>query len=504
MNKYLLEITVFIAGLGIMVFELIGSRILAPYVGTTIIVWSALIGVILAFLSAGYWWGGKVADRKQNYKYFSGIIFLAALFVSITAFLKLPIINLLDPLFESFRLEAVVLSVILFGPASFFMAAVAPYAVRLRIESVEGSGKTVGELSAIAATGSIAGAFISGMFLVSLVSNTTILFGLSSLLFFSSFLAWRGSYSGVKMILLVFAIGVSFFADKLDFYFLPLEFVPSAYMDIAILGGSFSYVDTYTGETITRPIQQIYTSPLAVQSAMFVDEDDDLVLPYSKYFRYLPEFFNPGLERVLLIGGAGYSIPKDFLKKNLTGTMDVVEIDPKMTEIARTYFNLPDSPRLNIFHEDGRTYLNRTDEEYDAVMIDSFRAFAAPFQLTTLETMQKISNILSKDGVLIVNMVQSIEGESGEFFRAEYRTLKEVFPQVYVFRAISPDPTAVQNIILVATKSPGRASLMSSNPEIALRLETIWEEPISQDMPILTDDFAPVSHYMLAASKSLK
>ncbi|MDP2648033.1 MAG: fused MFS/spermidine synthase [Candidatus Yanofskybacteria bacterium] len=504
MKKYLLEIIVFIAGMSIMVFELVGSRILAPYVGTTIMVWSALIGVILAFLSAGYWWGGRIADRKADYKYFCGIIFMAGVSVGLTALIKIPVINFLDQYFRSFQWEAVWISIVLFGPASFFLAAVSPYAVRLRLSSVKESGEIVGGLYAISTIGSIVGTFLTGMVLVPLVGNTKILFALAAVLLFASVLAYRQSWLKARVAVLALVLILPFFSSRIDYYFIPLNFVNSAYMDIAVAEDIYSYVDPETGATVSRQVIEMYTSPTAIQSAIFADGSDELVLEYSKLFRVLPKFFHPNVEKALLIGGAGYTAAKDFLNQNTEGTIDVVEIDPKMTEIAKKYFNLEEGPRLGIYHEDGRTYLNKNKKKYDLVMVDAFHAFIAPYQLTTLEAVQKIHNSLNDDGIAMINIYQSINGDGGKFFRAEYATFKEIFPQLYVFRVQSPDLDTVQNLILIATKSSERRDMLSDNEEVAQYLQRAWDGEVDDDMPILTDDFAPTEHYMASAREMTK
>lgn len=504
MNKYLLEITIFLAGMGIMVFELIGSRILAPYVGTTIMVWSALIGVVLAFLSLGYWWGGRIADRKADHKNLAGIIFMAGVFITLTALLKTPVISFLDQYFKSFQWEALWLSVILFGPASFFMAAVSPYVVRLRLDSIKESGETVGNLYAISTIGSISGTFLTGMFLVPLAGNTKILFGLAMVLFLTSLLVYRQSWLKARAAVLMVALLVPFGADKIDHHFIPLDFISSAYMDIAVAESDFTYTDPASGATVTRQLVEMYTSPTAVQSAIFAGNESELVLEYSKLFRVLPGFFNPEARSALLIGGAGYTVAKDFLNQNPAGTMDVVEIDPKMTEVAEKYFNLEMGPRLGIYHEDGRTYLNRNEKKYDVIMVDAFHAFVAPYQLTTLEAVQKMSDSLTDDGIVLANIYQSIEGDGGKFFRAEYATFKEVFPELYVFRVQNHDPKAVQNLILVATRSPEKVELTSEDKELQFYLERYWDGEIVLDMPILTDDFAPTEHYMASAREMAK
>jgi spermidine synthase len=498
MRKYTLEIVVFITGMGVMVFELVGSRVLAPYVGTTIMVWSVLIGTILAFLSAGYWWGGKIADRKIDYKTFSSIIFSAALLVVLTGFVKQPLINFLENHLRNFRLEAFIATFILFGPGSFFMAAVSPYAVRLRIGSLKDTGRVVGNLYSISTLGSIAGTFLTGLVLVPLMGNTKIIFSLAVTLLIASLLAYREK-SLIPKVAAVLLVVLSFsFSEKIDYHFLPVHFIHSAYQDIAIVDSIDPFNNT------NRPVKLEFTSPTTIQSAMFSDSDTDLAIPYTRFFKYLPQYFAPNLHDALVIGGAGYSYPKDFLRSYPNGYIDVAEIDPVMTQTAEKYFRLTQDPRLTIYEEDGRTYLNHNQKKYDAVFVDAFRTFVAPFQLTTKETAQRISDSLNDNGIVLVNMIQSINGDEGKFFRAEYNTYKQVFPQLYVFRVYFEDPAAVQNIILVGTKSSRRMDLTSKDEVIESYLKQVWTGTVADDVPVITDDFAPVADYMLTASRAIK
>ncbi len=199
-----------------------------------------------------------------------------------------------------------------------------------------------------------------------------------------------------------------------------------------------------------------------------------------------------------MLGGAGYSFPKDYLAKYPKATLDVVEIDPGVTALAKKYFALEDHPNLNIFHEDARVFLNQNTKQYDAIFGDAFSSwYLVPYQLTTKEAVQREYNSLSMSGIIILNIVSSIEGEMGEFFRAEYKTYKEVFPQVYLLPVGHPnDPTRIQNIILVALKSPEAPIWSSTDPEISGFLSHLWRKPIPDEMPILTDDYAPVDHYI--------
>jgi spermidine synthase len=175
-----------------------------------------------------------------------------------------------------------------------------------------------------------------------------------------------------------------------------------------------------------------------------------------------------------------------------------VEIDPKMTEVAKQYFGLQDDPRLTTYNEDGRVFLNTTNNKYDRVIVDAFKAYTPPSQLTTVESAQKIYDLLNDNGLVFINIISSINGETGKFFRAEYETYKKVFPQVYVVRVGDPSPDNVQNLLLFAIKGTDVPEFTDPNPETDAYLKLVYEgQQIASDIPELTDDFAPVNFYLI-------
>ena len=230
-------------------------------------------------------------------------------------------------------------------------------------------------------------------------------------------------------------------------------------------------------------------------AAMFLD-DDELVFEVLKYYR-LAEHFNPGFKKSLMIGGSGYSFPKDYLKKFPLSELDVVEIDPKLTELAKEHFKLKQNQRLKIYHEDGRTFLNRTQNKYDVVYMDAYKSLITiPYQLTTKEAIQKIYNVLNNNGVVFANIISAIGGKNNLFLQAEYATYKSVFPQVYLFAVQDPyDTQNLQNIMLVGLKSEKIPIFESDNKELNKYLHHLLKEDIKTDLPVLTDEYAPVDYY---------
>ncbi len=498
MKKYILEIIVFICGAVVMILELVGSRVLAPYVGTSIIVWTSLIGIILGSLSLGYWWGGRIADKKPNYKIFSMIIFISAISVGMIILLKSMVLDFLQNNIANIHINATIATLILFALPSMLLGMITPYAVKLKIKDMESSGKTVGGLYAISTIGSIAGTYMAGFFLIAYFGSSNIILVLSIILVFTSILAYAKSIPVIKIMIMLF-LAICILAVNSYNTFLKKQ----GYIDVDT---QYNRILIYKSidEKTTRQTMNMITNPKEIQSAMFVDKDDDLVIEYTKFYR-LAQHFNPDLKYSLMIGGAGYSYPKDYLKKFPDARLDVVEIDPMLTELAKQYFNLKDDPRLTIHHEDGRTFLNRTKKKYDVIFGDAFSSYyALPYQLTTRETVKKMYEKLNDDGVVLVNIISSIEGEKGKFLRAEYATFKNVFHQVYLFPVNDlNDSSLVQNIMLVAIKSKQKPAFRNNDPELNKYLQHLWKTEIKKDVPILTDDYAPVDTYIMKIVKEL-
>ena len=185
-KRYLLEVIVFICGAVVMAFEIVGARMLGPYVGTSAFVWSAIIGVILISLAAGYYSGGRLADLMPRYSLLAVIIFLSAIFMVFSAFLKDFLLDFLLKGIESIKLISILASLLLFSPPAILLGMVSPFAVRLKIRSLKTSGATAGFLYALSTLGSILGTFLAGFYLIPTFPVTGIIYLLAIMLGISS------------------------------------------------------------------------------------------------------------------------------------------------------------------------------------------------------------------------------------------------------------------------------------------------------------------------------
>lgn len=486
----MLEVIVFACGAAVMILEMVGARIVAPYLGSSIVVWTALIGTILASLSLGYWWGGKIADRKPHAKAFSLILLLSGVSIAFLGLAKAMILDFWEVVNVPIQLGATIVNLALFAPSTLCLGMVSPYAVRLKLSSVEQAGATAGRLYAISTVGSIVGTFLAGFYLIAAFGSTSILLGLSVSLVLLSVLAAQTNRKLKVTLLLVpilafgFTLNYERYLNRGGFYDLDTN-----YNRILV----FESRD----ERTERPIRAMATTPRYVQSAMFLDDPVELVLRYTRFFR-VAETWRPRMQRVLVLGGGAYSFPRHLMSRFPLLRMDVVELDPGVTEIARRFFSLEDLPGLRIHHEDARTFVNRSDERYDVIFVDVFNShYSVPFHLTTLETVTRLNRLLNDDGLLIMNTISAIEGPKGRFLRAEAATYGSVFRQVHLYPLLDPgDGTLKQNVMLVATKTDDAFGPLPPDPELASFLLGRWDKPLEADVPVLVDDYAPVEVYV--------
>lgn len=485
-----LELTMFICGAVVMTLEIIGTRILSPYLGSTLDVWTSIIGINLLSLSLGYLWGGKLADKKANHQTLSLLVFLSSFFTILTFITRKYYLTQISNIGD-IRIQSLIASLIMFFPVNFLLGSVSPYIVRLKLKKIDHSGTVVGKLYAVSTLGSIVGTFIAGFVLISYLSINQIIYLCSIILLINSLVLGFIYKTNIFIMIIIFPIffGASLLVknEKEKGEVLNIE---TTYSNLIVL----DKLDKQNTDTII-PIRYLINNLSMNHSAVNLNNPEDLVFIYTKYFR-LAEHFKHRLEDVLLIGAGAYSYPKYFLKNFPDGKIDTVEIDPKMTEIAKKYFFLRDDPRLTIYHQDGRVYLNKNKKKYDAIFMDAYNTITPPYYLTTKETVEEIFDSLQDKGVILTNIITSLDGPSSEFLKAEYKTYISVFPQVYVFNTSSMDYSSKlrRNIILVGIKDNSKVSFQNNDESLQKYLNNRITLNMDQDVPILTDNFAPVEN----------
>ncbi|WP_049987242.1 spermidine synthase [Halobellus rufus] len=490
------ETAVFVSGVTSMGLEILAGRILAPEFGNSIYTWGGIIGVFLAALSLGYHRGGKRAAANASHARLVGVFLATALYVAgVVLFGDMVVQSTgLLPLPSQFAsLPAITL---LFGPPTYLLGYVSPYAAELAGGDV---GATAGHVYALGTVGSIVGAFATTYVLVPTLSVPQIglVLGLSAVVAAAAVAApdLRGDSGlrvGVVALALVAAAAVGGVGPGVGGEVVRAE--QTAYQELRVVDRG----DTRTLYLDGQP-----------HSAMDLEDPNRHVFEYTRYFHASLLFTEEEvdeIDRVLFVGGGGFTGPRIFHDEYPNVTVDVVEIDPAVVDAADEHFGIPDSPRMNVHVGGGRQYLEETNHTYDVIVLDAYRKDTVPFQLTTVEFMRLASDRLDDDGVLLANLISAPTGPASEFYRAEYKTMREVFPRVYSF------PTAggpvVQNIEIVATKRgdrltqtelQARADRRDVGIDLSADLDSYRTDEPTDDVPVLRDDRAPVDSLLDSA-----
>jgi MFS family permease len=483
-KKHIYLFLTFISGAIVMVFEIVGARILAPYIGTSFLVWTSIIGFVLASLSLGYYLGGKWIDKKTTITT-AGFAFLgAALALLWVIIIKDDFLNWILAHVRGLKASSIFAGLVLFTPAGLFLGMVSPMMSRLILNNIPDAGKTMGSIFAWGSIGSLFGTFLAGFYLLPHFYLTHILLSLQLITALIAIIIFALNKKWVFLILSFLSIFVAFFFDNGKSANYTYEY-ESEYNSIKV----YPTTNYQSGDSIL--IMQLGRQRAGGMSLT----DRPLPFNYLYYFR-LAEHFKPDFKKSLMLGGAAYSFPQYYIQYYPNAKMDVVEIDPEVTRVAQEYFGLKDHPNLKIYHQDARTYINSCQEKYDVIYSDTFRnAISLPYQLTTIEAVEKQYDLLNDGGVVLVNVIQAVEGKSSLFLQAELKTFMEVFPQVYLFADRGANKREeIQSTIILAIKSEEAPLFSSEEMAIDSLLVRRVSEPILLTQDILTDDFAPVDY----------
>jgi spermidine synthase len=481
-----LYLVVFIAGSSVLAVEILGTRILGPFYGVNLFLWSALISVTLIALSIGYLIGGRWADKGPKIERLCYLLIGAGLWLLFLPILKRPLLNLAEPL--GLRLAVLTAAFILFTPPLTLLGMVSPYAIKLRASNMGEVGRTAGDLYALSTIASVIAAILTGFVLIPNVGVARLVAVIGLVLIITAVLGLliqrRSSSQRVVAGSLLLACPFTWFILPQDLPapdkgLLAIEQSPYAeirvveddlYRYLLIDGGTHTIVDPDTWETF---------------------------FPYAAVADIPREFFDrPG--DMLLIGLGGGSVVKNYHKAGweVTG----IEIDPTVIDMAYEYFGL-EASEGEIICQDGRQFLLGTQEKYEIIVMDAFGSSSIPFHLATKESFGLIAEHLEEDGILTINLESM--GWEDVLVRSLAVTLKPHFSNVLALPT-HDDYNGLGNMILLAANRPLESSRGLPAGEIYSKedMESMdykrnyaWEYrflPDSAGGQLLTDDLNPV------------
>jgi spermidine synthase len=468
-----LSALVFGAGTGSLAVEICASRLLAPYFGSSTIVWANLIGLVLLALSLGYWLGGKLADRRPHPRLLGSIVVAAAVLVAAVTFVTRPILDVaaggLDELSAGAVIGSFFATLLLFTPPVVLLGMVSPFAIRLALDDIGSAGAVAGRLYALSTAGSLLGTFLSALVLIPAIGTQRTLLVTAAVIALtgSILLGRRWALAGVALAaLLAVPPGAVKAAEGVIYeHESPYQFIQVRERD----GARRLYLNEGIAvHSLWRP-QTVLTG--GVWDA----------------FLAVPLLLDRAPRRLAVLGNAGGTVARAFGRYYPTVEIDGVEIDPAVTDAGYRFLGMGDNPRLTAHDADARPFLRRTARRYDLVYVDAYHQPYVPFYLATQEFFELVRERLRPGGLVALN-VATVPGDR-RLVRELSETLASVFPEVRVW------PVLRFNHIVVGVTDPpagARGTLAAELAPLATLLRRQLSAPVRRSGDPWTDDHAPV------------
>ncbi|MCC6831276.1 MAG: fused MFS/spermidine synthase [Thermoleophilia bacterium] len=475
-----LSVLVLVCGASSLATEMTGARLLAPYFGTSDLVWANVIGLILLSLSLGYWAGGRMADRHPTTRALASVVLVAACALAVIPFAARPLFSSSAHAFADVSAGAFVAS--FFGALAMFivpvtaLGAVTPWAVRLAVADVGTAGAVAGRLYALSTIGSIAGTFLPVLVLIPAVGTRRTILGVAAVLALAAAPALR------RLPLVVPAVAVGL-------VLLPpgqIKAAPDGETVVFEGESSYQYVQVLQKPDGARVLQ--LNEGWAVHSR--TPAHGVLTDNYWDAFATLPPLAGGASGRLLVLGNAGGTIARLYGALWPGVSVDGVEIDPLVTRAARRYLDMS-NPRLRVYTADARFWLEGSRPSYDIVAIDAYAQPYIPFHLATREFFRLVRDHLRPGGVVAVNV--GTPPDQREMVDRIAATMRSEFPTVMTSRV------ARFNSVVLAFSSPtgaaaARAVLRAQGGALAAPAERLAGDlaEVAPGGTVLTDDHAPV------------
>ncbi|MDX1653156.1 MAG: fused MFS/spermidine synthase [Brumimicrobium sp.] len=438
-SKILLTLA-FIEGAAVMACELISAKMIAPFFGSSLYVWAAVLGVTLFALMSGYYLGGYLSQKIKSKNLIYFVLMLAGFFLMIMPFTSIWIMK--ETIDLSIRLGSTISLLIFMFPPLLFMGMSSPIIIHLINQKVESTGKSTGSIYALSTFGGILSTFLVGFYLLPELGIKTPSYLFGSLLFIAALipLVFKNKWNMFLLLIPVMVIfPLSSFQNKLRANNIELIYESEGVLgQIRVIDMPFH---TYTRGTKQGRLLMVNNT------AQTIMNKDDLrydLWDWSYYFPTAASIY-PKKSKVLILGLGGGAFIKQF--KRMGFDIDVVELDARIRDVNLKYFDL--DPSINVIVDDARHYINNNTKKYDIVFFDVFYNETPPAHVLTKECFQKTKSFLKEDGMIMLNFFGFLTEEEGLAARSIYTTLKASGFQVELLP--TPGQESHRNLLFLAT-----------------------------------------------------
>jgi spermidine synthase len=488
LRRYL-YLTAATTGAAIMVVEILGAKMLSPFVGLSHFVWTAQIAVTLVALACGYYAGGRLADRSPNLVGLYWAILGAAVYLAVTVLVcEWVAYWALD---FSLPVGTLLASTTLFFVPLALLAMTGPFLMRVITSSVAGVGGNMGRLTSISTLGSFAGTMLIGYLLIPLLPNSATMYITAAVLVLVCLgyfvLFYRKGAGGLAVTVTVGClIGLGLYQELYgpptrEYRFVVEKFRGNSHF------GRLQVVEARNGSA------RYYLNDNLYQNT-YDPERKQSESPFTYLLAGLARAYTTNINDVLCIGLGVGIVPMDFARQG--ARVDVVEINRAVVPVGVRFFDL-DPSKLNLTIDDGRHFLNRCRKQYDVVVLDAFLGDSSPSHLLTREAFSAIRRVLRPGGTLVINSFGKLEAGRDFFTASLYKTLKAVFPGVRIHTFEDG------GIFFAATDRPDPEfvhppDLSGIHPRAYQETRTAFYElvhTVPEHGRVLTDDYNPVEYY---------
>ncbi len=469
---------VFLAGIGTMSTEMCASRLLAPYYGSSTMIWANIIGLILIALSLGYVLGGKLADRYPSPRVLGIVVLAGAVLTAVVPFAARPFLNVTINGIDSASTGAVIgslaASVVLFVPSVVLLGMVSPFAIRLGLQDMDKAGSTAGRIFALSTAGSLLGTFLPALVTIPLIGTQRTLLGAAALI-----AAAAALLLGLRWLLVAVVLAA-------------LIAIPPGAVKQAT-GLLLEKESRYQFIQVVERNDQLRLLYLNEGFAVHSEWRPNEVLTGGEWDMFLavPPLVGRRVESIAMLGNAGGTTARAFGVYYPDIDIDGVEIDPEVSEASRQYLGLEDNPRLNVVTADARPFLLASDKKYDLIFIDAYRQPYVPFYLATAEFFKLCRERLAPDGIVALN-VSTVPGDD-RLSSSIAGTLATQFPLVMKWPALR------FNELVLGFADPGDLGMLTERGKTApgeivslTQAMTAKWTPIAPMAGYWTDDRCPV------------
>lgn len=501
-----LMLTATVSGAAVMMIEVLGSRVIGPFFGASLFVWTALITVTLVALSAGYAVGGWFSDRRRDPAWLYVLIAVAALAVVLIPAARSIVVRACMPL--GLRAGSLTATILLFGPALFLLGFVSPYVVRLAVRELETVGRTVGRLSALSTVGSFAGTVITGFYLIGAIGTDRIFVLIAALLGMLSagYALLRSRCFGlIALAIAACAAGLLWPGDEVA--------APRTLADgtqvrlIDRIEGNHGQIKIIDYRYGNRHHRELVIDGL-IQTGIDLATGES-IYEYSYVLGLLARAAHPQGSKALVVGLGAGAVPLWLGQRGVSS--DVVEIDPAVIAAARKHMGFEPSGR--VVTGDARFFFETDRARYDYVVMDAFTGDSTPQHLLSVEALRALRSRLYASGIALFNFHGSL-GDDKRMTMAFLRTLKEVFASVDVYPVFSPERGETWgNIVFVARQTTApypapRPARSEIHPlvvdEVLATIAKPHDVAPARDVPLLTDDYNPIDLVDLALKERVR